>query len=649
MGYSTLKAALDAVVKTNGRQQITGSNLNGVMTTILQGVDLLDRANPADTSGKNCVVLKKNKTFAEQVTGANTIYEIRDNFDLGGASVAILAGCILKFNGGKVSNGTITGNNTQIDSCGCLYFIDGVTFDGSWANSETSSEWFAQSISAFHTIVTNLMTLTMAGGHITISRNTTLSDVTDSIEIVKSLHFDFTNHTLTLQERDQSTSSIKRVFFADQQDAILKGLSLRNLNISATANITRTDSFAGQTSWWGFFYFSNVQDVEIVNVNSAHLEEGFKFAFKTGSNFGKRNIRIYGCSIQAKMGLMLFETENVIVDSCDFDNSDATTSKDHAIYCTKSQNVTIQNSTFKNALDAINLFNSAAGATWNDIENAYLLNNVFDNCRRAAAILYGRHIVVDGLVCKNKVSATTNFLWVNACEDVSVSGFFASETAISNNVGIDINGGKGTFIFKESNISAFTPFLGLSACTMDVVIRDCTFKYTGSSGDYSSYGVAIQTAATFKNKISVYNTTFDFADCSQGQYFFLNGDGSADNQVLFSRCKFLRTNTTTRLLFDSASRLTPNLQVEECVIAASLNIGAVTTSKPKYKDCVRVTGEKIPDQPFYKAETNANITAGLTPILTAQDAGYLVYDKTNNKVILWNGTAWVNLDGSALA
>ena len=37
MGYSTLKAALDAVVKTNGRQEITGANLNGVMTTLLQG------------------------------------------------------------------------------------------------------------------------------------------------------------------------------------------------------------------------------------------------------------------------------------------------------------------------------------------------------------------------------------------------------------------------------------------------------------------------------------------------------------------------------------------------------------------------------------------------------------------------------------
>lgn len=111
MGYSTLKAALDAVVRTNGQQQITGANLNGVMTTILQGVDILDRANPADTSGMGYVVLQKNKTFAEQVSATNTIYEIRDTFDLGGNSVTIPTGSVLHFNGGRINNGSVDLNS----------------------------------------------------------------------------------------------------------------------------------------------------------------------------------------------------------------------------------------------------------------------------------------------------------------------------------------------------------------------------------------------------------------------------------------------------------------------------------------------------------------------------------------------------------
>lgn len=58
---------------------------------------LADR--PTSSNQMGYVILRKNKTFAEQVTEENTIYEIRYPFDLGGASVTIPAGCVLKFEG----------------------------------------------------------------------------------------------------------------------------------------------------------------------------------------------------------------------------------------------------------------------------------------------------------------------------------------------------------------------------------------------------------------------------------------------------------------------------------------------------------------------------------------------------------------------
>lgn len=142
MGYTDLKTALDAVVKTNGRQEITGANLNGVMTTLLQGVDVLDRANPADTSGMNGVVLKKNKTFAEQVTGTNTIYEIRDEFDLGGSRVTIPSGSVLVFNGGKLKNGTLVGTSTQVVADNVKIFDLNLSLDGSFLNEEFIVSWY---------------------------------------------------------------------------------------------------------------------------------------------------------------------------------------------------------------------------------------------------------------------------------------------------------------------------------------------------------------------------------------------------------------------------------------------------------------------------------------------------------------------------
>lgn len=77
--------------------------------------DLLKFANRSTAvNQKGYKILRKNATFAAQVTEQNTIYEIRYAFDLGGASVTIPAGCVLKFEGGMINNGTIDGNGCSV-------------------------------------------------------------------------------------------------------------------------------------------------------------------------------------------------------------------------------------------------------------------------------------------------------------------------------------------------------------------------------------------------------------------------------------------------------------------------------------------------------------------------------------------------------
>lgn len=184
MGYSTLKAALDAVVRTNGQQQITGANLNGVMTQILQGVDIMDRANPADTSGKEKVVLDKSKTFGEQVVNSDTIYEIRDNFNLGGASVSIPAGCVLDFKGGKVSNGTLVFQNTILSGNPVIE----TDFSGTLSNDTILSKWF---FSGNSTDVTEKMRSFISAGcpNVVINRGTYLvkTGTDDRIELPNNI------------------------------------------------------------------------------------------------------------------------------------------------------------------------------------------------------------------------------------------------------------------------------------------------------------------------------------------------------------------------------------------------------------------------------------------------------------------------------
>lgn len=101
-----------------------------------------DRPN---IDGMGRIILRKNKSFASQLTQANTIYEIRYDFDINDPNdenpVTIPANCVLKFDGGSLSNGTIIGNHTYIDSK-TLCIKKDITIGGTWDNDIIYTRWF---------------------------------------------------------------------------------------------------------------------------------------------------------------------------------------------------------------------------------------------------------------------------------------------------------------------------------------------------------------------------------------------------------------------------------------------------------------------------------------------------------------------------
>ena len=97
--------------------------------------------NAQQPDGMGYVILRKNKTFAEQVTDTNTIYEIRYLFTLS-SDFTMPSGCILKFNGGQIDgNATITGNGTSINADLVQIFGGGISFAGTWRVHEAPVEW----------------------------------------------------------------------------------------------------------------------------------------------------------------------------------------------------------------------------------------------------------------------------------------------------------------------------------------------------------------------------------------------------------------------------------------------------------------------------------------------------------------------------
>ena len=103
--------------------------------------------NPANFSGKGYKILRRNIVqernvlTQEMMAEPNTIYEIRYDFDLSGETINVPEGCVLKFEGGSLKNGTLNGNETNI--CSDLYHIlKELDIKGTWILKELYPEWF---------------------------------------------------------------------------------------------------------------------------------------------------------------------------------------------------------------------------------------------------------------------------------------------------------------------------------------------------------------------------------------------------------------------------------------------------------------------------------------------------------------------------
>ena len=81
-------------------------------------------------------------SFESQVTQANKIYVIHDDFILS-SNVNILSNCTLQFDGGSISGAyTLTGNNTNINAGLVKIFGTDITLGGTWNVAVSYPEWF---------------------------------------------------------------------------------------------------------------------------------------------------------------------------------------------------------------------------------------------------------------------------------------------------------------------------------------------------------------------------------------------------------------------------------------------------------------------------------------------------------------------------
>lgn len=106
----------------------------------IDAIRFKDRDN---SNGMAYKYLRKTKNMIlsqSDFNQANTIYEIRYDFDLNSQTITIPEGCILRFNGGSISNGEIKGNIVIDNEKNNHIFIN--TIAKEIANKDVYIEWF---------------------------------------------------------------------------------------------------------------------------------------------------------------------------------------------------------------------------------------------------------------------------------------------------------------------------------------------------------------------------------------------------------------------------------------------------------------------------------------------------------------------------
>lgn len=128
--YMDLSLPTREIIEAKGGGTITNypdeEDISSIEENGIQKLKFADRNyNPQAFSGKGYKILRKNWQIIngesknilikEMISEPNTIYEVRYDFDLNSAEITLPENCVLKFNGGKLENGTLVGDNTKVN------------------------------------------------------------------------------------------------------------------------------------------------------------------------------------------------------------------------------------------------------------------------------------------------------------------------------------------------------------------------------------------------------------------------------------------------------------------------------------------------------------------------------------------------------
>lgn len=608
-------------------------------------------------TGASCIITDSNKIELRNIlkpimmNQPNTIYEIRYDFDLNGETIEMQEGCTLKFEGGCLVNGKIKMNNSLIK--GNPYF-NHLSVSGTIKNNEAYLSWFG---SDYKHLVCGLQFCK------NLKIPSFILDVGEKIEL---------EDTIIIQDIEIKGGLCNRNFnvlanfedkplFVALRAAVFKNLYIQSLNSKNNLIEIGGEDDLNPDVIIEHCKFSGGYDaihtyVECDNLDVNHcvswwshghaflnIETGDAY-LSCGVNIHDNHLNMYGSLDDDKehFGIILKRCEQSCIKNVICNNADT------CIKLERCQQVVIENVHLEKR-NSIIIFKEGINVKTNDL--------IAQKYNEGSGYLY--RVLEDG-VLKNPDS------WKENIGDVFTAG--VKVKCIKRDVGLHVNTSSVKVshvriqglvpimcyyanlrlafcnIEEESNVSLYISSLSNVICSQTqghrILIPDdnCTVRVDKSTFDfdrlneYTTYEL-LRFTKTIKQEITS-SQSFDGSQ-QEGIYYINATNGNIDidvnkwnfDQFLVGReYTFVRSdnsnNRVTIISYNDEYQYLIN-KGDYCKVCLG------TIGSAVYSNC-RVKSFPSESRPNYIPE------------------GYTCYDSTLKKYILWNGSAWVNLDGTEL-
>ena len=449
-----------------------------------------------------------------RVPNTNTIFIIQYDYDLNNQTITIPENSILVFEGGSLSNGTLAGNNTQIQSADNVIFTS-IVIEGTWIVPNITTAWFGD-----------------------VEQDNKLREVfaLQNENIFNTITIGQGDYTVSVSENEGSAIEIKANTKVNNLGHIIlssNNFERYNIFLIASSNVLFSgghvtgdvDTHSGSTGEWGMG-FSVTNAASDVQIESVEIDKCWGDGIYIAGD--SKHVTVNYCNIHdcRRQGISVIQAVDVIIHGCNIQdingtapcscidiepNSNKTVEKVSITHCTfsnpgyrililsslndtkKINNVLIEGNTFGDSVRAIDMHNKSNTIT--NISNVTIRSNRLESVPSKGFLMWGVYnldVSFNNIVCElegKEPSTTDGVVYFHDCQNA---------------------------YFQNNNVDSWDNFLkviGTAPITRDNNIEIHSTlsvgRYTNFENNTLTLHKVLNIEGTFRNNVIIAEEDFD--------------------------------------------------------------------------------------------------------------------------------------------